>query len=295
MTLKSMTGFARIEGNFAEYSWYWEIKSVNGKGLDIRTRIPSFLTALEVEARKKVSAALTRGSVYLVLNIDHSGLSEQMVVNEERLKTLLAISDKYKTAPGIRIASLDGLLSVKGVIELASDDMTEETKSSLHAALLDSLSECLTRLDAAKIDEGKRMQSYLMGQLQTIRTLVSEITQLTGDRLEAMKARFQSSVEKVYDGQGAISEDRLVQEIAILAVKADIQEEIDRLLSHMSEAEKLLESDKPVGRRLDFLTQEFNREANTLCAKSGDSQLTRIGIELKTTIDQFREQIQNIE
>lgn len=295
MTLKSMTGFARQEGTYANASWFWELKSVNGKGLDIRARIPSFLSELDIEAKKIIQSKLARGSVFVNLSIEIDQTEEQLNVHEGRLLQLIDLAVKYQDVKGVIPPSLDGLLGLKGVMDIASSEMTEDEKLNLITALKESLKEGLAKLIAAREDEGQRMQRVLMNQLSAIKALVQDAVVASGDRLAAMKTRFRTQVEKLYEGQGELNEDRLAQEIAIIAVKADIQEELDRLHSHIEEGISLLSKDKSVGRRLDFLTQEFNREANTLCSKSSDVALTRIGMDMKTIIDQFREQIQNIE
>ncbi|WND02347.1 YicC family protein [Temperatibacter marinus] len=295
MSLKSMTGFARHKGLNDSASWYWEIKTVNAKGLDIRTRIPSFLEGLEHEVKKMVGQSLTRGSVFVSLSIEMEQMNERLQINEERLSQVIEISKKYSEIEGVSPASLDGLLGLKGVLELKTSERSEEDNKQLLEELKESLSENLVRLNEARLDEGARMQAVLSKQLDEVEHLVKQAVVVSGDRLDAMKHRFQSQLEKVYEGSESLSEERLAQEIATIAVKADIQEEIDRLNSHIEDARILLQEEKAVGRRLDFLTQEFNREANTLCSKSGDTKLTRIGIDLKTVIDQFREQIQNIQ
>ncbi len=295
MTLQSMTGFARGAGSALGHSWNWEIKSVNNKGLDVRAKFPSFLDGFDLVIKKTVSTALSRGSVFISLSIESEEDDSQFIVHEERLKSLIKVAEKYADAPGVSPASLDGLLAIKGVVDLTSAVMSKETRKGLEAELLRSLKLVIADLLSSRADEGQRMQDILKGQLEQITTLAAEARNLTGDRLEAMHNRFAQQLKKLESASGPVSDDKLAQEIAVIAVKADILEELDRLDSHVLEAEKLLASGSAVGRRLDFLCQEFNREANTLCSKSGDSSLTKVGLELKAVIDQFREQIQNIE
>jgi len=295
MTMNSMTGFARGAGTALGHRWNWEIKSVNNKGLDIRARLPSFLDGYDLLVKKLVSAELTRGSVFIALNVDSETDDGELLINEDRLKTLLSIAGKYQNQPGVAPASLDGLLAVKGVVEVSLKETSEDDIKALKGALTDSLKQVLAELKSARADEGQRMLDVLAGQLLDIERLAGEARALAGDRVQAMQDRFRAQLAKLENVEKPIPEDRIVQELAVLAVKADIQEELDRLDSHVEEARSLLAANKPVGRRLDFLCQEFNREANTLCSKSGDNALTKIGLDLKVLIDQFREQVQNIE
>lgn len=295
MTLQSMTGFARGAGSALGYNWNWELKSVNNKGLDVRVKFPSFLDGFDLTIKKTISSALTRGSVFVSLSVDTEEDNSKFIVYEDRLKSLLDVAARYAEASGVEPARLDGLLAIKGVAELVADEMTKEERQALESELLRSLKYVITDLVTARTDEGARMAEVLGVQLTEITKLAEGARQMTGNRLVAMQERFRQQLKKLEQVATPVSEDKLAQEIATMAVKADIQEELDRLDSHILEAKKLLSSSEPVGRRLDFLCQEFNREANTLCSKSNDSELTKVGLELKAVIDQFREQIQNIE
>ncbi len=295
MPLNSMTGFARGAGAAVGHTWNLEIKSVNNKGLDVRMRFPSFLDGFDLEAKKIVGQHLTRGSVFVSLSVEAEDNDGAFVVNEDRLKTLLSVAGKYANEDGINPASLDGLLAIKGVVDLTSKELSEDDRKVLEKELKASLVETLEELKASRADEGARMAEFLEAQMDEIERLKDNVKAMSGDRVIAMNERFKTQLEKLTGADKPISEERLAQEIAVIAVKADIQEEIDRLESHIDEARTLLKESKPVGRRLDFLCQEFNRETNTLCSKSGDAKLTKVGIDLKTVIDQFREQIQNIE
>ncbi len=293
MTLKSMTGFARVKGEGAGHNWYWELKSVNAKGLDVRCRVPSFLDGFDVAVKKYVNNALNRGSVYVNLDIDREQTDDRLKINHSRLASLI---EAAKNAPaGAEPARLDGLLSIKGVVEIDMPVMDEETRKKLENLLLESLREAVATLINARASEGERTAVFLNEQMDTIESLVQDAEQSAGARLENIQDRLRQNVAKLLEADPPVSEDRLAQEVALLAVKADVREEIDRLKSHIIDARELLASGKPVGRRLDFQAQEFNREANTLCSKSGDKDLTKTGLDLKVTIDQFREQIQNIE
>ncbi|MFC4348266.1 YicC/YloC family endoribonuclease [Kordiimonas lipolytica] len=295
MPLNSMTGFARGAGADVGFRWNWEVKSVNNKGLEVRAKLPSFLDGFDLAIKKAVSGMLARGSVYISLNVERDGDDASFVVNEERLQALIDVASRFADVPGVEKASIDGLLSIKGVVDLTSRDMTEEERTALEGVLLTDLKAVVADLKAARADEGARMGTILETQLADIARLATEARAVSGDRLEAMHTRFRQQLAKLESIDKPVPEDRIAQELATMAVKADVQEELDRLDSHVVEASALLASDKPVGRKLDFLCQEFNREANTLCSKSSDTALTQIGLELKALIDQFREQIQNIE
>jgi len=295
MTLKSMTGFARRTDSNEHFAWVWEVKSVNNKNLDARVRVPSLLDGFDIAAKKAITAKVTRGTVFANLSLSKEGDAASLSVNEGKLEALIKVAQKHSATDGVRPASIDGLLAVKGIIEESQDDLSEDERAALENALTESLNECLDGLNAARSGEGARIQTVLDQQLSAINDLAQKARNDNGDRLEAMQNRFKQQLEKLTGVKKPVDEERLAQEIAMLAVKADIMEELDRLDSHVVEAESLLSSTKPVGRRLDFMCQEFNREANTLCAKSGDTNLTKTGLEIKVLIDQFREQIQNIE
>ena len=294
MPLSSMTGFARGAGEGAGFRWNWEIKSVNNKGLEVRCRVPAFLDGFDLQIKKNVTSELARGSVFVNLSVSRDGDEAVFEINEERLNALIDVAAKYGGHGGIAQASIDGL-AIKGVADLTVREVAEEERESLEASLEGSLTGLLAELKKARCSEGVRMQDVLAAQLAEIEALSNAAREVAGDRVQAMEARFLAQLARLQNADKPVSDERLAQEIAVLAVKADVQEELDRLDSHVLEAKKLMASAKPVGRRLDFLCQEFNREANTLCSKSGDSALTKIGLDLKALIDQFREQVQNIE
>jgi len=295
MTLNSMTGFARASGAGAGFRWNWEIKSVNNKGLEVRCKLPSFLDGFDLQIKKVAGGALSRGSVYISLSVERDGDDADFVVHEDRLRTLIDVSAKYAHTKGVHNATISALLGIKGVVDLAVRDTSESEREALEGLLIADMDRLLDVLKSARKDEGIRMQQVLVAQLDEIEQLASSARSVAGDRVEAMHRRFRQQLAKLEAVEKPVSDDRLAQEVAMMAVKADIQEELDRLDSHVEEARSLLASKKAVGRRLDFLCQEFNREANTLCSKAGDTALTKIGLDLKALIDQFREQIQNIE
>lgn len=295
MSLKSMTGFARASGEQDSFRWNFELKSVNNKGLEIRTKLPSFLDGFDIEIKKIIGKRVARGSLFLNLHTNRLGDDEQFLVNQSRLEKLVEVASRLSRTEGLQAARVDGLLSVKGVVELVATEPSETELENLKKHLSNDLASLLDDLIASRLAEGKRMQTVLEDQLKQMIALLDAARAAVGDRDAAMRARFETQLAKINKLDKPVPDDRVAQEIALMAVKSDIQEEFDRLESHFEEAQKLLASGKPVGRRLDFLCQEFNREANTLCSKSGDTTVTRIGMDLKVLIDQFREQVQNIE
>lgn len=295
MSLKSMTGFARSSGEQDSFRWNFELKSVNNKGLEVRVKLPGFLDGFDIELKKIISKKIARGSLFLNLFAGRRSDEEQFVVNQTRLEKLVEVASSLGNKDGLQPARVDGLLSVKGVVDLVASEPSETELENLKKQLSKDLETLLGDLVASRQAEGARMQVVLGDQLKQMVALLENARTAVGDRDSAMRGRFEMQLAKLNKLDKPVPDDRLAQEIALIAVKSDIQEEFDRLESHFEEAETLLSSGKPVGRRLDFLCQEFNREANTLCSKSGDTTVTRIGMDLKVLIDQFREQVQNIE
>ncbi|MCW9033651.1 MAG: YicC family protein [Rhodospirillales bacterium] len=294
--LKSMTGFARSQGQYEDCSWTWEIKSVNGKSLDMRSRFPHGFDSLDMPTRKAVSGAFKRGNFSLGLNLKQSQFSSKLRINQDILGQLGTLLGTLKSnVPDATPPSLDGLLNIKGAVEVEEQEVSEEFRAALEKEILESLSLVITGLAEMRTTEGVQMQVVLQGQLDSILNLCAQAEKLSVFQPEAIKEKLQGQVNELLVAVPPLSEDRLAQEAALLMIKADIREELDRLKAHSETAQELLNSDEPVGRRLDFLCQEFNREANTLCSKSSDVELTNIGMALKATIEQFREQVQNIE
>ena len=290
-----MTGFGRKNGTGHDFDWIWEVKSVNNKSLDIRVRLPALLDGFDITLKKWLSSQISRGTVFVNLTINRNANDAGFIVNEAKLQALIDIAQQYEGTSAVLPASLDGLLRVKGVIEEGEKSLNDIERSQLETALKDSLADAVSELVINRAQEGARMHQVLCKQIIDIEELVNAARIQSKDRVIVMQKRFTQQLEKLQSVNKPIDEDKLAQEIALLAVKADVMEELDRLDSHIVEAKTLLDRSEPIGRRLDFLCQEFNREANTLCAKSGDTKLTKIGLDIKTLIDQFREQIQNIE
>ena len=295
MALSSMTGFARGHGVAGAYAWSWELKSVNAKGLDLRLRLPPGWDAIEVPVRKLGTEKLSRGTVYANLSVERKGVSPSVKVNEQVLAAVLAtlkgIAGKVDAAP----PSLDGILSLKGVIEVTEEDEREEDRRAAETAIVAGFERALADLLAMRGEEGATLGRLLSARLAEIGALAAQAEAAPGRKPEAIKARLAEQVAVLLSASERFDSDRLHQEAILIASKADIREELDRLASHVAQAEKLIAGGGPVGRRLDFLAQELNRESNTLTAKANDVGLTNIGLELKSVVEQFREQVQNLE
>lgn len=288
-----MTGFARGGGAKEKLSWSWEAKSVNGKGLDIRARLPHGFEELEIEARKMAQRTFKRGNITLVLTVRQADGKKQFQINRELLDGLIATAGELVSA-GVEKPRLDGLLAVRGVVELADEDEGLADDDTL-SAMKDSLREVMDALAQARTAEGGRIAQVLEAQLEGIASTCGEAESAAAMQPASIRQRLARQIAELIQDRPELPEERLAQEAALLMTKADVREELDRLAAHLEAARALLAEDKAVGRRLDFLCQEFNREANTLCSKAADLQLTRIGLALKAMIEQFREQVQNIE
>jgi uncharacterized protein (TIGR00255 family) len=290
-----MTGFARAEGQMGVYGWSWELKSVNAKGLDMRVRLPPGMDALEGPVRERIAAKLKRGNVSATLTVARAPGTERVVVNEAALEAMLALPAKYAGRIDPAPPRLDALLAVRGIVEVVEAPDSEEERNRRDAAILATIEAALERLGAARRAEGARLAALLHGQLDEIGRLVAAAQGSAGARPEKLRARLEEQLKQLLESRPPLPEDRLAQEAALLATRGDVREELDRLRAHCAAAAEMLAKPGAVGRQLDFLAQEFNREANTLCSKSADVELTRIGLDLKAAIDQFREQIQNVE
>jgi uncharacterized protein (TIGR00255 family) len=295
MTLSSMTGFARSQGMSPPYAWAWEVKSVNAKSLDLRLRLPPGWDAIEVPARTRAAEKIARGALQAGLSIAREGVAPIVRVNEEVLDAVLtamrSISGRVTAEP----ARLDGILAVKGVIEVVDTQEREDERRCAEAAVLVGFEAALSGLAQMRRHEGEALGRVLSGRLTEVAALVERADEAPGRRPEAIRQRLGEQVAALLDNNVRLDSDRLYQEAILLAAKADVREELDRLKAHVEQARKLIATGGAVGRRLDFLAQELNREANTLCAKSNDVELTNIGLELKSVVEQFREQVQNLE
>ena len=293
MALTSMTGFTRTEAGLGDVRFVWEIKSVNSRSLEMRLRLTPGLDRLDPEIRRLTRDHISRGSCQLSLQIDRVGGASNLVINEAALAALTDAARHLASEPGINPPSAYGLLAIRGVLEERGVDAFDDA-DAVDRTVLDALATCLAALVAARAEEGGRLAAVLTDQLDRIERLTEAAADLADKAPDALLTRLTEQLARL-TGEASLDPQRLHQEVAILATKADIREEIDRLIGHIAAARKLLADGGVIGRRLDFLAQEFNREANTLCSKSFDKELTAIGLELKAVIDQLREQVQNLE
>jgi uncharacterized protein (TIGR00255 family) len=294
MTISSMTGFGRAAGTVGAWSYLWEVRSVNGKGLDVRLRLPNGLDTVEQQVRALAAKHLKRGNVQMSLQLDCEEQGSELRINQAGLAAAVTVARQVSDAMGEAV-SADAVLAMRGVVETVSADADEDAIAARDAELVKAADIALAALAANRAEEGKRLAGIIAGQLDTIEELTAQAKANPSRTPDAIHERLSAQIERLTGASPALDPDRLHQEAMLLAVKADIQEEIDRLAAHVSAARDLLDSDGSVGRKFEFLSQEFNREANTLCSKSADAALTRTGLELKNTIDQLREQVQNIE
>jgi uncharacterized protein (TIGR00255 family) len=295
MTIKSMTGFARSDGSLGSVSWHWEIRSVNGRGLDLRMRLPPGYEALEARIREAVSKRIARGSLTINLNVKRGEGETRLKLNEAALAQVLTALDSLAARRETAPPRPEALLGIKGVLEVVEPEDSEAEVQARNAAMLAGLSEALDGIVRAREAEGRHLGAIVLEQVATIERLIERVTQSPTRSPEAIRQRLQEQVGRLMETGAALDEGRLYQEAAMLATRADVEEELKRLGAHIASARELMATREPAGRRLDFLGQEFNREANTLCSKSNDPETTRAGLELKAVIDQMREQVQNIE
>jgi len=294
MALSSMTGFARADGVSGPYTWAWEVKSVNAKGLELRLRLPPGWDAIEPALRARASETLSRGTVQANLTVQRTGLAPVVRVNEPVLAAVLTtmgdIAKRVEASP----PSMDGILALKGVIEVLDEDEREEDRRAGEAAAIAGFAAALASLAEMRKREGAALGAVLRARLDEIAALTARAEAAPGRKPEAIRARLAEQIAALLETGTRFDPDRLHQEALLIASKADIREELDRLVAHVAQARRLIAGGGSIGRKLDFLSQELNRESNTLCAKSNDVELTNIGLELKTVVEQFREQVQNL-
>ena len=290
-----MTGFARPEGGDDLMTWVWEVKSVNGRNLDLRLRLPQGFEALEAEIRKLVPGRLARGNVQVALVVDRSRLPLRYRVTRELLQQLLGLTKERGEDLPAAAPRLDGLLGIKGVLEPEEDSEDEAVAEARNAAMLRDLAAALGKLSRARAEEGARLAAVIATHLDSFEEVVEAAGKSAELQPPALRERLARQVSELLEASPGLPEERLAQEAALLATKADVREELDRLRAHLDSARDLMKAGGAVGRRFDFLCQELNREANTLCSKSADMELTRQGLTMKTLVDKLREQVQNIE
>ncbi|MBX3492352.1 MAG: YicC family protein [Parvibaculum sp.] len=296
MPLTSMTGFARVEGEAGLARWHWELRSVNGKGLDVRFRLPPGIDAIEPKLRTELARHLKRGNCQASLTVDRSAAPAPLRVNTEALRVVLDAIAELRRDIEMKPPQPEGILALRGVLESADVvEESDEVRQAFENAVVASFGEAAAALARARTEEGAKLEAMLGAHVDEIERLTQAAAASPAATADAMRNRLATQIAELLGASSSLSEERLAQEAALLATKADVREEIDRLNAHIAQAREIFAGAEPAGRRLDFLTQEFNREANTLCSKAADIGLTRIGLELKTAIDQLREQVQNVE
>ncbi|MCJ8144134.1 YicC family protein [Ancylobacter sp. A5.8] len=295
MALASMTGFARAQGVSGAWSWAWELKSVNGKGLDVRLRLPIGWDGLEAGLKQSASRLLARGNVNASLTMTRTDAGVSVRVNEDMLRAIATSLRRVAAeleAPPVR---LEGLLNLKGVLEIAEAEETTAERRTAEQAVAAGFEQALAELVTMRASEGAALAGVLGDRLDAIAALTAAAEANPARRPEAIRAKLAEQIRVLTETSTNFDPDRLHQEALMMATKVDVREELDRLVAHVAAARVMLAEGGPVGRRLDFLAQEFNRETNTLCSKANDVSLTAIGLELKGVVEQFREQVQNIE
>lgn len=294
MALSSMTGFARTSFEVDGAKFSWELRSVNARGLEIRLRLPSGLDHLETDIRTRIRDAIPRGSCHFTLAREAEGEQSRLVLNESALAVVVTAARRLASEEGVAMPSADGLLAIPGVLLDGGAALDEAAAERRDTAVLAELGKAIDALKRARREEGARLEALVCDQIDRIERMVAEAETVAAGAPEALRQRIRDQVALLTADASSLNADRLHQEAVLAATRADVREEIDRLHSHIAGARNLLAAGDAVGRRLDFLTQEFNREANTLCSKAFDRRLTAIGLELKAIIDQLREQVQNL-
>ena len=290
-----MTGFARTSGQLERDRWTWEAKSINGRSLDVRVKAPYGYDRIELPTKKLTSERLGRGSVSLTLTIESERTASTLQVNRSLLDDLIALHGEMVGRVAPDLPKIETLLTIKGVVEAAESAETEDDTEKRELAIMQGLTEALDGLIASRGAEGDRLHALIENYVSNLENLCRDARNSDGARVNDIRDRLRRQLDELMETPNSVNEERLAQEVALLATKADVREEIDRLEAHCAASRNLLADSGPAGRRLDFLCQELNREANTLCSKSASEELTRIGLEMKAVIDQFREQAQNVE
>jgi uncharacterized protein (TIGR00255 family) len=292
--LHSMTGFARASGETDAARWTWEIRSVNGRGLDLKFRLPPAFEALEATARALAGQRIQRGNVQIQLSLTREATPPRVRIDTQLLASLQKSLVESGLAAPESPPDLAALMGIRGVVQV-EEGIEEKGAETLIEPLAASFAEALDALRIMRAAEGAQLAEVLNERVNSIENLARRADALPGRKAEAVRERISAQIRLLMEENAAFDSQRLHQEAVLIAAKADIREELDRLLSHCAAARALLASGGAIGRKLDFLAQEFGREANTLCAKSNDVELTAIGLDLKAVIEQLREQVQNIE
>ncbi|MCA1438991.1 YicC family protein [Ensifer sp. IC4062] len=295
MPLQSMTGFARREGSSGRHRWAWELRSVNGKGLDVRLRLPQGLERFEADCRRLASEYFARGNLQIGLNVSGGEAAVEAVVNQGALSAVLRLREQLGDLVDPAPLKYDTLLSIRGIVDFREPEESESERAARDADILSGLALALEDLRSMREEEGAALGQILLAHVDRIEQLTAGVENDPSRSPSAIAERLAQQVALIMEGASSLDRERLHAEVALLATKADLREEIDRLGSHVAAARDLLAKGGPVGRKLDFLAQEFNRESNTICSKSNAAAVSTAGIELKVVIDQFREQVQNLE
>jgi len=295
MVLSSMTGFARSHGASGPYVFEWELKSVNAKGFDLRMRLPAGWDELETFAKKRAAELLSRGTVYANLSVKRTSPLSTVRVNEDVLASIVRVAGMLSGKIDAVAPSIDGLLAIKGVIEVVEPENDEAQDKAAKEAASAAFDEALTHLVDMRRREGAALKQVLLHRMDEIERLARRAEAAPGRKPDAIKARLAEQIAALLEASDRLDPDRLNQEAILIATKADIREELDRIASHIAQAREMIAKGGPIGRRLDFLAQEFHREVNTCCSKSNDVELTNVGLEMKNVVEQFREQVQNLE
>ena len=295
MALSSMTGFARSHGASGPYTFEWELKSVNAKGFDLRMRLPPGWDELEAFAKKRAGEVLSRGTVHANLNVKRTGAASTIRINEEVLASIVKVAGVLAGKIDAVAPSIDGLLGIKGVIEVVEPESSEDEDKAARAAAAAAFDQALLDLVEMRQREGVTLGQILSQRMDELERLAQRAEAAPGRKPEAIKARLAEQIAALLETSDRFDPDRLNQEALLIAAKADIREELDRIASHVSQTREMIGKGGPIGRRLDFLAQEFNREVNTCCSKSNDLELTNTGLAMKNVVEQFREQVQNLE
>ena len=289
-----MTGFARVEGAESDFSWVWELKSVNARSLDIKLRLPAGMECMETKLKGLLANKLSRGNIFGSLTLNKTIKGQDVTINTPVLEKLINVGKEISVTHSIPSPNVDGLLSIRGIIEIRELE-SEEQRKAIENVSLRELKKAINQLVKRRADEGEHLYSSVVNHLNCIERFIKNACEITSTQRELLQERLMKKIQSLNFENPELSEERLAQEVTILVVKADVQEELDRLSAHIKGARVLLREGSPLGRKLDFLCQEFNREANTICSKSSNLDLTRVGLDLKASIEQMREQVQNIE
>jgi uncharacterized protein (TIGR00255 family) len=295
MALSSMTGFARSNGASGPYAFEWELKSVNAKGFDLRMRLPPGWDELEAFAKKRAGEVLSRGTVYANLSVKRTNAASTVRINEEVLASIVRVAGVLAGKIDAVAPSIDGLLGIKGVIEIVEPESDEAEDKAAKAAAVAAFEQALANLVEMRQREGVMLGQVLSQRMDEIERLAQKAEAAPGRKPDAIRARLAEQIAVLLESTDRFDPDRLNQEALLIAAKADIREELDRIASHIAQAREMIAKGGPVGRRLDFLAQEFHREVNTCCSKANDLELTNTGLAMKNVVEQFREQVQNLE